>query len=299
MVTVRVDPKTFRLRASDVARAITRRTVLVVASAPGFPHGLVDDLEGIAAVTHRRGVCLHVDACLGGFFLPFARRAGRAPNLRPFDFSLRGVTSMSVDTHKFGMAHKGTSVVLYRSPEIRRHQFTAITDWSGGLYISPGMAGSRSGALIATAWAAMLYHGSRGYEAIASQLLDARDVLVAGIRAVPGAEVIGEPEMSVVAFRSVDRAVDIYRVHEILTRKGWHLNALQRPPALHMCLTARSAGSAAALAHDVSEAFATVRAQPGAGSGGMAPVYGMAGTLPDRGAVADVLVAYQEVVLEV
>eukprot|EP00878_Enallax_costatus_P033408 GHUV01036837.1.p1 GENE.GHUV01036837.1~~GHUV01036837.1.p1 ORF type:complete len:313 (+),score=53.53 GHUV01036837.1:569-1507(+) len=131
----------YRLHGSTVARYITRNTVLVVASAPGFPHGVVDDVAGIATAARKRGVLCHVDACLGGFLLPFVERLGYEVPL--FDFRVPGVTSMSVDTHKFGMAHKGTSVILYRSPNIRRHQFTAITDWTGGLYISPSMAGSR------------------------------------------------------------------------------------------------------------------------------------------------------------
>eukprot|EP00198_Chlamydomonas_reinhardtii_P008126 XP_001697463.1 predicted protein [Chlamydomonas reinhardtii] len=164
----------FRLRAADVRPRLNANTVLLVASAPGFPHGLVDDVQGIAGLAARAGICCHVDACLGGFCLPFVRQLGsRVP---PFDFAVRGVTSMSVDTHKFGMAHKGTSVVLYRHPELRQHQFTRITDWSGGLYISPGLAGSRNGALIASAC----------------------DELVRGISShVPELEVIGEPEMGV------------------------------------------------------------------------------------------------------
>jgi len=289
----------YRLTAEAVARAVTRRTVVVVASAPGYPHGVVDDVAGIAAVAARRGACCHVDACLGGFFLPFARRAGR--DVPPMDFSVPGVTSMSVDTHKFGMAHKGTSVVLYRDAALRRCQFTAVTDWSGGLYISPGFAGSKSGALIATAWAAMVYHGSEGYERLASELMDTRDVFLAGLRAaVPELEVVGDPAMSLVAFKVRDdlaRKLNIYHVLDLVSRKGWHLSPLQRPAALHMCFTARSARSAEALVADLREAV-TAALVGGAPKGGMAPVYGMAGSLPDRGAVADILLAYQDAMME-
>lgn len=226
----------------------------------------------------------------------------------PMDFTLRGVTSMSVDTHKFGMAHKGTSVVLYRDASLRAHQFTAVTDWSGGLYISPGFAGSKSGALIATAWAAMLYHGSKvdfprvfflvfnehqrsaqtgchgsqpggkdqalllliissssakyqvfcfasqGYEAVARELMETREVFVRGLKAVPELEIMGDPCMSLVAFRSRDNKVDIYQLLDLLSKRGWHLNALHRPPALHMCFTARSANSAEPLLNDIREA---------------------------------------------
>ena len=132
--------KDMRLSGASVRRALSRNTVAVVASAPSYPHGVVDDVAGIAAVARAGGVPLHVDACLGGFVLPFARKLGWP--VPPFDFDVPGVTSMSVDTHKFGQAHKGTSVLLWASPSLRRHQYTRITDWSGGLYISPSMAGT-------------------------------------------------------------------------------------------------------------------------------------------------------------
>lgn len=138
-----MDPKSFRLTGSAVRRYISRNTAVVVASAYSFPHGIVDDVEGIASVCAAAGVSLHVDACLGGFVLPFARRLGLT--VPKFDFALPGVTSLSVDHHKYGQAHKGTSAVLYRTPERRHSQFTAVTDWSGGLYISPGLSGSRCG----------------------------------------------------------------------------------------------------------------------------------------------------------
>ncbi|GLI59245.1 hypothetical protein VaNZ11_001091, partial [Volvox africanus] len=184
----------FRLSVANVRRYINRNTAILVASAPGFPHGLVDDVKGIARLAARAGICCHVDACLGGFCLPFVRRlGGRVP---PFDFSVPGVTSMSVDTHKYGQAHKGTSVVLYSCLELRAHQYTRITDWTGGLYISPGLAGSRPGALIASAWASLVHLGEEGLMAATRDIINARDTLIAGIRSeIPELEVIGEPEM--------------------------------------------------------------------------------------------------------
>lgn len=136
-----VDKKTFRLKANAVVSRFTSRTALIVASAPTFPHGVVDDVEGIAKAAARARICLHVDCCLGAFILPFMRHMRL--DVPPFDFSVAGVTSMSADTHKYGLAHKGTSVVLFRNPELRRAQYTPVTEWSGGLYVSPGLAGSR------------------------------------------------------------------------------------------------------------------------------------------------------------
>ncbi|GIL46345.1 hypothetical protein Vafri_3350 [Volvox africanus] len=291
----------FRLSVANVRRYINRNTAILVASAPGFPHGLVDDVKGIARLAARAGICCHVDACLGGFCLPFVRRlGGRVP---PFDFSVPGVTSMSVDTHKYGQAHKGTSVVLYSCPELRAHQYTRITDWTGGLYISPGLAGSRPGALIASAWASLVHLGEEGLMAATRDIINARDTLIAGIRSeIPELEVIGEPEMGVVAFRSrKPRDINIYVLNDWLSTRGWHLNALQAPPALHFCFTAMNAVSAPALVvalrQGVAEQLANPQVAAEAARRGSAPLYGMANVTLDRGMLGEFLVAYQDVML--
>ncbi|MFY0575922.1 pyridoxal phosphate-dependent decarboxylase family protein [Cystobacter fuscus] len=151
------------LRADvDAMRAaIGPRTVLVVGSAPSYPHGVVDPISELAALAQEKGVLFHVDACLGGFLLPFARRLGHA--IPEFDFAVPGVTSISADLHKYGYAAKGASVVLYRTPELRRYQFFTFAGWSGGLYASPSMAGTRPGGAIAAAWAVLKYLGEEGY----------------------------------------------------------------------------------------------------------------------------------------
>ncbi|KAG2440214.1 hypothetical protein HXX76_004326 [Chlamydomonas incerta] len=294
----------FRLRAVDVRPRMNANTVLLVASAPGFPHGLVDDVKGIAGLAARAGICCHVDACLGGFCLPFVRKLGsRVP---PFDFAVRGVTSISVDTHKFGMAHKGTSVVLYRSPELRQHQFTRITDWSGGLYISPGLAGSRNGALIASAWASLVHLGEEGLLAATARIMAARDELVRGIGSrLPELEVIGEPEMGVVAFRARPghaSRLNIYVLNDHLTSQGWHMNALQNPPALHFCFTYMNSGVAPQLVVALRAGVDAITsagpaAQAAAAKSGSAPLYGMSNVSPDRGMIGEFLVAYQDVML--
>jgi glutamate/tyrosine decarboxylase-like PLP-dependent enzyme len=141
LVVIPADPKSFRLTGAMLRPYLTSSTAVVVASAVSYPHGAMDDVAGIAALCASRKICLHVDACLGGFVLPFMRQLGYT--VQPFDFTVEGVTSMSVDTHKYAQAHKGTSVVLYRLPELRHAQYTPVTDWPGGLYISPGLPGSR------------------------------------------------------------------------------------------------------------------------------------------------------------
>ena len=135
---------------ASVRGALSADTIMVYSSAPCFPQGTIDPIEDLSNLCSRAGVGLHVDCCLGGFVLPFMKEAGFGENLPPFDFGLPGVTSMSVDTHKYGYAAKGTSVVLYRSPELRRFQYFGYPDWSGGLYVTPTIAGSRPGALTGT-----------------------------------------------------------------------------------------------------------------------------------------------------
>ena len=288
-----------RVTARAVAKRVTANTVLVVGSAPGFPHGVVDDIEGLSALAVRKRIGLHVDCCLGGFVLPFVRRLGFP--VPPFDFALPGVTSMSMDTHKFAMGHKGTSVVLYRSREIRRHQYTAVTDWTGGLYISSGMAGSRSGAVMATAWAALVHQGWDGYLRATERMMRASQQLIAGVQEIEGIEVVGDPCMSVVAWQASPGPdpLCMYRLFDLITQRGWHLNALQYPPSIHMCLTAaHSEELVGKLVQDLRECVEMLRSDPKLNlKGGKAPMYGMAASLPDRATVGDVLAVFQDSLL--
>lgn len=282
---------------ADVAatrRALGRNTAVVVGSAPCFPYGLVDPIAELSEMALRRGIGCHADACLGGFILPFARRLGHA--VPEFDFRLPGVTSISADTHKFGYAAKGTSVVLYRGRRLHRFQYEVSTDWEGGLYASPTLAGSRPGALSATAWAAMASIGEKGYLEAAGRILDAAAAAKRGIAAISGLRVIGDP-LFVVAFASDE--LDVYRVLDAMTARGWSLNALQRPPAVHLCVTLRHArpGVVERFLGDLADSVAQVRRTPAA-AGGMAPVYGMAGTLPFRGVVGDILGGYLDALSE-
>jgi glutamate/tyrosine decarboxylase-like PLP-dependent enzyme len=275
----------FRADVRAMRRAITRRTAVIVGSAPGFPHGVVDPIAELSSVALERNVALHVDACLGGFVLPWARRLGYA--VPDFDFSLPGVSSMSADTHKYGYAAKGTSVVLYRGAALRRFQYFVSADWPGGLYFSPTLAGSRPGALLATTWASLVSIGERGYLDATRRVLETARAIRRGIEKVPELAVIGDP-LWVIAFGS--DTLDIYRVLDAMSSRGWSLNGLQRPPCLHFCVTLRHAepGVAERFVRDLEAAVAEVKAAPASGQG-LAPVYGMAGSFPVRGAVAELL----------
>ncbi len=255
---------------ADVAaarQAITGNTIVVVGSAPSFPHGIVDPIAELSELARQRGIGFHTDACLGGFLLPWAEKLGYP--VPPFDFRLPGVTSISADTHKYGYAAKGTSVILYRTPELRRYQFYTVTDWPGGLYFSPTFAGSRPGALSAACWAALLATGEQGYLQAASQILETAAWIRSQVQAIPGLRVLGNP-LFVIAFASDE--LDIYQVMDEMAQRGWSLNGLHRPNCVHLCVTLRHTqpGVAGRFIADLQAAVAAVRQNPGAG-GGMAP----------------------------
>jgi glutamate/tyrosine decarboxylase-like PLP-dependent enzyme len=290
LVRVPVD-RHYRADIQAAARALTRRSVVMVGSAPSFPHGMVDPIAELSELARQRKIGFHTDACLGGFVLPWAANLGYP--VPPFDFRLPGVTSISVDTHKYGYAAKGTSVILYRSPELRRHQYFTITNWPGGLYFSPSFAGSRPGALSAACWAAMVSIGQTGYRDATRRILETAAVIKAGIRAIPELTVLGEP-LWVIAFAS--RTLDIYRVMDAMRQRGWSLNGLHHPRCIHLCVTLRHTQPAVKerFVADLQAAVAEVRRKPKT-EGGMAPVYGMAATLPLRGVVSNMLKACMDV----
>ena len=256
LVRVPVGPD-YRVSADDVARACGDDTIMVVASAPSYPHGVVDPVADIARVALERGILCHVDACMGGFLLPFLTELGRFGT--PFDFRLPGVTSMSADLHKYGYAAKGVSVVLYRTRELARKQLFVTTDWLGGFYASTAMAGTRPAGPIAAAWAAMMHIGHEGYLELTRRAHDAALVLRAGIESLEELELRGDPPATVLAFGARDPdALDIFAVGERLARAGWYLDRQNRPDSLHATVHAGSAAAVPALVADLGLALAAV-----------------------------------------
>ncbi len=293
LVKVPVD-EAFRADLDAVRTAVNENTSVIVASAPGFPHGTIDPVAELAAVAAERGTGCHVDACLGGFVLPWAERLGYP--VPPFDFRVPGVTSISVDTHKYGYAPKGTSVILYRGQRLRHHQYYTTAEWPGGLYVSPTMAGSRPGALSAACWAALVSTGEDGYLEATRRILETAGTIKEGIRAIPGLRILGDP-LWVVAFTS-DEA-DIFQVLAAMGQRGWSLNPLNHPPALHIAVTLRHTrpGVAERFLADLRAAVEEARANPGA-PGGAAAIYGLTATLPAE-IVREALKAYLDYLYEV
>ena len=285
----------YRADVRAMKKAINKNTIALVGSAPGFPHGVIDPIPEMSNLAKEHGIGFHTDACLGGFIVPWAEKLGYPVPV--IDFRLPGVTSISVDTHKYGYTAKGTSVVLYRHPGLRRYQYFTSTDWPGGLYASPTMGGSKPGGLMAVAWAVLVKLGREGYLDAARRILETGDQIREGIEAIPGLRVLGNP-LWVIAFTSDE--VDIYQVFDAMARRGWSLNGLQFPAAVHIAVTLRHTqpGVAQRFLADLAEAVDEVRNQP-ATSGGMAPIYGMAASIPFRGMVDDILRRYMDLLYKV
>jgi glutamate/tyrosine decarboxylase-like PLP-dependent enzyme len=243
----------FVVDVDAVRELITPRTVALFGSAGTYPHGLIDPIEALGELALEHDIGLHVDGCLGGLILPWGERIGL--DLPRWDFRVPGVTSITADTHKYGYAPKGTGVMLYASRELRHRQYFAYPDWPGGLYASPGIAGSRSGGLIAATWAAMVTLGAQGYEEIARRIFAAGAEIRGAVEALPELAVIGDPTFCI-AWRGA--SVDVYLVNDALKERGWRMNSLQLPPALHFCVTLPNTepGVTAAFAEDLRAAVA-------------------------------------------
>ena len=253
-------------------------------------------MTALSRLAIRKHIPLHVDACLGSFLVPFLSRAG-FPTV-PFDFSLKGVTSISCDTHKYGFAPKGNSTLLYRNSTIRSYQYFISPDWSGGVYASPSIAGSRPGALIASAWASLMSQGESGYISACHSIVGAAKKIEMSIRdniaLRDDISILGNPLVSVVAFTS--KSLNIYDIADAMSAKGWHLNALQSPPAMHVAVTLPIMAAVDRLIEDLivvveeekeKERMRIVegKGKKGTAKGDMAALYGVAGSLPDKSVV--------------
>ena len=218
-------------RANPIAmrEAVNKDTIMIVGSAPSYPHGLIDPIVEIAKIAKDATIFCHVDACIGGFMLPFVKKLGYP--IPEFDFAIDGVTSISADLHKYGYSSKGSSVILYKNSAIRKFQFSIYTKWNGGVYGSPTMTGTRPGGSIAGAWAALKAIGMDGYLEMAKTTMDITKKIKSVIDEIKELEIIGAPDMSILAFKS-DK-LDVFKLADELFKKGWLFERQQLPPSLH------------------------------------------------------------------
>ncbi|MCU0270352.1 MAG: pyridoxal-dependent decarboxylase [Acidimicrobiales bacterium] len=276
-----IDPVTTLVDVGWVADHVDDDTIALVGSAGNYPYGTIDPIDRLSELAVARGIGLHVDACLGGFILPFGEELGYP--VAPFDFRLPGVTTISADTHKYGYAFKGSSTLLFRDKALRNGQYFFMTDWSGGKYCSPGMDGSRSGGLLAATWAAMVQLGRDGYRRYARDIFATAEAMQGVVRAHPELRIMGSPTFCF-SFTSDD--FDIYHVNDFMRTKGWRFNGQQYPNAIHMAITRPQTrpGVVDAFAVDLAEAVEYAKEQEAAGAPARsAAIYGgVAGGLTDE-----------------
>jgi len=258
-IVVPVDPNTCKADVAAMRAAVTDDTVLLVGSATSYAHGVVDPIAELGQLALEKNVLLHVDGCIGAFLLPYLRELGA--DVTDFDFTVPGVTSISMDLHKYAYCPKGASVVLYKNDSIRRYQIFSYSAWPGYSLVNSTIQSSKSVGPIAAAWATLHYTGNDGYTKIAEQLLEARKTVIDGIAAIDDLYIVGEPEMTLFAFGS--DTVNLFRLCDEMKRRGWllhpqlKLGALQ--PTIHINLVPNNRSQLDAWLGDLRDAIVTVK----------------------------------------
>lgn len=227
-----IDPATTLVDVDFVREHIDENTIVIVGSAGNYPYGTIDPIEELSDLAVQHDIGLHVDGCLGGFILPWGQELGY--DIPLFDFRLPGVTSISADSHKYGYGLKGSSVLSYRDHRLRNYQYFTSTDWPGGKYLSPGLAGSRSGGLIAATWASMVSLGREGYLSYAKQIFETSYAMQDAVKSHDELRLMGAPTW---CFSFTSDVFDIYHVNDFMKERGWRFNGQQYPNAVHMCVT--------------------------------------------------------------
>ncbi len=221
----------FRADVAAMRAALTPDTAMLVGSAPSFPHGVVDPIPELAALAREQGTWMHVDACVGGYFAPFARELGA--DIPDFDFAVEGVTSISADLHKYGYTAKGASTLFFADPEAFALMGYFFDNWPRGQYFTHTLVGTRAGGAIAAAWAVMNYLGKDGYLRVTQRVLATRRAMQTGLDAL-GLPTFGRPELSIFAFGSPSR--DMAAVGKGMTARGWTVGYVNDPPGIHHML---------------------------------------------------------------
>ncbi|OMH79064.1 Sphingosine-1-phosphate lyase [Zancudomyces culisetae] len=289
LVTIPVDPKSGKVFIESVRRAINRDTIMIVGSAINFPHGVMDDIQALGQLAKSNGIGMHVDCCLGSFLMPFMCEAGF--QIPTFDFRVSGVTAISCDTHKYGFAPKGSSVIMYVNNELRHSQYFVSTRWPGGIYASPSVAGSRPGSIIAGCWASMVKMGRQGYINSCRDIVNTRIKIQRAIEQMEGLYVIGEPICSVIAFSS-HAPINIYSILDAMSKRSWSLSALQYPPGLHLACTNFTTKAADKFITDLQDSINEIKANPDMYIHGSSALYGAAVALPDKAPIERIALGF-------
>ncbi|MBO9128548.1 aspartate aminotransferase family protein [Bacillus sp. 165] len=263
-----------------VKKRINKNTIMILGSAPEYPHGIIDPIEQLGELAQKHDIPLHVDACVGGYILPFIEANGTSLPL--WDFRVPGVTSISADIHKYGFAAKGASCILYRNIDYFKYQIFVNEDWPGGVFASPALLGTRPGGAYAAAWASIQANGREGYMELARRTMNAVNKLTEGIRAIDGLDIIGNPQASLISYRSTKPDLNIFAVGDVMEQKGWLIDRIQRPDALHAMVIASHDKIIDQYLADLKDAVATVLAHPELGETGQAATYGMISHIPLR-----------------
>mmetsp|Transcript_100513 Transcript_100513/g.181408 ORF Transcript_100513/g.181408 Transcript_100513/m.181408 type:complete len:542 (+) Transcript_100513:474-2099(+) len=279
-----------------VQQLIDGNTVAIVGSCCQYAHGTVDPIEDMAKIALKHNVGLHVDCCLGGFLVPFMEKAGFP--MPAFDFRVNGVTSISCDPHKYGFSPKGASVVMFSNKELRHHMYCFLTEWTGGIYATATMTGSRAGGPVAATWAAMCKLGEEGYVETTRQIVGATRQMARGIEQIAGLRLVGRPDVCVVAFDTTeDAGFTCYAVADCMKQiSGWELSTCQYPSCVHMAVTLPNSTNADQFVEDLRAAVAEVKKEP-AKFASTAGLYGMAASLPSS-FLEDAAGAYLDTMIE-
>lgn len=275
--------KDFGTDIKKLKSMINRNTVMILGSAPEYPHGTIDPIAEMGQIACEKGVPMHVDACVGAFILPFMEMNGIP--LPEWDFRVPGVTSISADLHKYGYTAKGASTILYRDLDTLKHQMFVYQDWPGGVFASPALLGTRPGGAYAAAWAVLQKMGIDGYRDLAAQTKAAVETLKAGINDTDGLRLLGNPQGPLLSYGSSDPKLNIFAVADQLEAQGWNVNRVQNPDGIHAMVTAKHNEVAETYVNDLKTAVASVRSNPDLANSGSAATYGMMAHVPLRGMV--------------
>ncbi|KAL4457090.1 hypothetical protein ABPG74_014728 [Tetrahymena malaccensis] len=283
IVYVESDPKTFEMRVDQIIEKINKNTCCIIASAPSYPHGIVDPIDQISIISERANIPLHVDSAIGGFMLPFIEKLGY--KIPQFDFRNNGVTSISADVHKYGYSAKGASVLVFKDSEYRLNQFYSYTGWPGGIYISPTTLGTRGGGPLAGAWASMMVLGQDGFMDVTKKIIDGANYIRDEIRKIEELEILGNPVTTIIAFRvKKNQEINIYHISDALKDiNDWQVENQRFPECIHISFMPQHVQIKEQFIIDLKKAINIVKENPKKyAKEGTAAMYGMMGMVPDE-----------------